>query len=72
MLMLQFCQAMHLSLKANDCDLLLVDDDLNGDAQESDDSSDSSDCSNISDSENLSSDDWIIILNHNSTYRVVL
>ena len=28
----------HLSLKANDCDLLLVDDDLNGDAQESDDS----------------------------------
>ena len=27
----------HLSLKANDCDLPLVDDDLNGDAQESDD-----------------------------------
>ena len=27
----------HLSLKANDCDLPLVDDDLNRDAQESDD-----------------------------------
>ena len=27
----------HLSLKANDCDLPLVDDHLNGDAQESDD-----------------------------------
>ena len=27
----------NLSLKANDCDLPLVDDNLNGDAQESDD-----------------------------------
>ena len=62
----------HLSLKANDCDLLLVDDDLTGDAQESDDSSDSSDCSNISDSESLSSDDLIIIFKLDSTYRAVL
>ena len=56
MLMLQFCQATCHS-KPMIVIYYYFDDDLNGDAQESDDSSDSSDCSNISDSESLSSDD---------------